>query len=197
MTPKAPELLLHVKVTRPDPSKLRLEVRAENVSSTDLYWLNRFWTMTKGGQSAWDPRGPYRTVKDGILRFLYGAAPVPPNTMVNTRYIPHATMIPPGGSTEIVTEVAVAVEEFALFEPPGPKTQYELLDVESVAVIAHYVAPGEGVVIVPSFIDPAFFWVKTGDPKVRVAEALGTTDRIPARVRKEEIARTLLTSEKP
>lgn len=198
MPTHAPELLLHVKVTFPDPSKLRVDIRAENTSPTDLYWLNKFWTMTKDGKTVWDARGPYRHELAGILRLLYGAAPVPPYTAVNTRYIPHATLIPPGGSTDVHTEVSLPVEEFALFEPPNAKTEYEPVEVESVAVIAHYVAPGDGIVIVPSFVDPAFFWVKAPDQKVRVAEAIVVTERkIPVRRRKDVIARVRLSNEKP
>jgi hypothetical protein len=198
MPTHAPELLLHVKVTLTDPSKLRVDIRAENVSQTDLYWLNKFWTMTKDGQTVLDPRGPYRHELAGILRLLYGAAPVPPYSAVNTRYIPHATMIPPGKSVDVQTEVPIPVEEFALFQPPNAQTEYELVEVESVAVIAHYVAPGEGIVIVPSFVDPAYFWVKAPDQKVRVAEAIVTTDRkIPVRRRKDPIARVRLSNETP
>jgi hypothetical protein len=198
MPTHAPELLLHVKVTLPDPSKLRVDIRAENASQTDLYWLNRFWTMTRDGQTVWDARGPYRYELGGILRLLYGAAPVPPYTAVNTRYIPHATMIPPGGFTEVHSEIPVPVEEFALFEPPNARTEYELVEVESVAVIAHYVAPGDGIVIVPSFVDPAYFWVKAPDQSVRVAEAIVATEKkIPVRRRKDPIARVLVSSELP
>jgi hypothetical protein len=194
----APELVLHVQVTLADPAKLRVDIRAENRAAHDLYWLNMFWTMVKGGKTAWDPRGPYRYEKDGILRLLYGAAPVPPDTDVSNRCIPQATLIPAGGAAEIHTELAVPVDEFALFEPPGATTEYEVVEVESVAVIAHYVAPGEGVAIAPSFVDPAYFWIKAGDPKVRVAEAIVKADRkIPVRRRKDVIARVLLASELP
>ncbi len=143
-------------------------------------------------------KGPYRHEKKGILRLLYGAAPVPPYTAVNTRYIAHATMIPPGGFTEVHTEISLPTEEFALFEPPDAQTEYELVEAESVAVIAHYVAPGEGIVIAPSFVDPAYFWVKAPDQKVRVAEAIVTAERkIPVRRRKDPIARVLLSNEVP
>ncbi|MFS8064815.1 MAG: hypothetical protein ACMG6S_00460 [Byssovorax sp.] len=198
MTTYAPELVLHIQVSFSDPAKLRVDVRAENRSQHEIYWLNRFWTVVKGGQTAWDPRGPYRHEKGGVLRLLYGVAPVPSGTDVNNRYIPQATRIAPGAAAEEHTEIAVPVEEFALFEPPSAKTEYELVEVESVAVIAHYVAPGDGIVIAPSFVDPAYFWVKAPDQKVRVAEAIVAADRkIPVRRRKDEIARVLLSNEKP
>lgn len=198
MTTPAPALVLHVQVSFPDPAKLRVDIRAENRSSQEIYWLNKFWTMVKGGKTAWDPRGPYRFEKGGILRLLYGVAPVPRDTDVNNRYIPQATLIAPGAAAEVHSELAIPVEEFALFEPPNAKTEYELVEVESVAVIAHYVAPGAGIVIAPSFVDPAYFWVKAPDQSVRVAESVVTTARkIPVRRRKDEIARVLLANEKP
>lgn len=198
MTTHAPDLVLHVQVSFPDPAKLRVDIRAENRSPHEIYWLNRFWTMIKGGKTAWDPRGPYRFEKGGILRLLYGVAPVPNDTDVSNRYIPQATRIAPGSAADEHTELALPVEEFALFEPPNAATEYEPAEAESVAVIAHYVAPGEGIVIAPSFVDPAYFWVKAPDQKVRVAEAIIATDRrIPVRRRKDPITRILLSTELP
>ena len=198
MTTHVSELVLHVQVSSPEPAKLRVDIRAENRSPHEIYWLNKLWTVVKGGKTAWDPRGPYRYEKGGILRLLYGAAPVPSNVDVNNRYIPQATLIAPGGAAEEHTELAVPVEEFAPFEPPNAQTEYDLVEAESVAVIAHYVAPGEGIVIAPSFVDPAYFWVKAPDQKVRVAEAIVPLERkIPVRRRKDPIARVLLASEMP
>jgi hypothetical protein len=198
MTTKAPELALQVQVSFIDSSRIRVAVRAENRGREDLYWLNKIWTTAKGGQAVWEPRAPYRYEKGGILRLLYGAAPTPPNTLVNNRYIPQATRILPGTAAEEHAELALPVEEFSAFQAPTASTEYELVEAESVAVIAHYVAPGEGIVIAPSFIDPAFFWVKAPDQKVRVAEAIVTAERkIPVRRRKDPIARALLANEVP
>jgi hypothetical protein len=198
MTTKAPELVLQVHVSFLDSTRIRVDIRAENRSSGDLYWLDKIWTMLKGGKMGWEPRAPYRYEKAGILRLLYGVAPTPPNTQVNNRYIPQATRIPPGGAAEEHVELALPVEEFAPFQPPNAQTEYELVEVDKVAVIAHYVAPGEGIVIAPSFVDPAYFWVKAPDQKVRVAEAVVTAEKkIAVRRRKDEIARVLLAGEVP
>lgn len=198
MTTKAPELALQVQVSFIDASRLRVGIRAENHTQGDLYWLSKIWTMTKSGKPGWEPRAPYRYERAGILRLLYGVAPTPPNTMVSNRYIPQAVKIAPGGAAEEHLELPLPVEEFAPFQPPNGHTEYELIEAGSVAVIAHYVAPGEGIVIAPSFVDPAYFWVKAPDQKVRVAESVVVAEKkIPVHRRKDEITRVLLSTEVP
>lgn len=191
----APELVLHLHLSRPEPRLLRVYIRAENTSSRELYWLNKQWTMAGGVRVAWDPRGPYRHEQGGILRLLYGAAPVPPNMFVNSLYIPHATRIEPGGAAEVGAEINVPVVEFALFQPPSDATEYEAIEVHLLAVIAHYVVAEDGILIGPSFVDPAYFSVSAPEQLVRVAEAVIETDAIPVHRRRDPIARAQLQEE--
>lgn len=195
MIMNAPELVLHLHVSRPEAQLLRVDIRAENTSSRELYWLNKHWTTSGRGQVAWDPQGPYRHEQGGILRLLYGAAPVPPNMFVNNRYIPHATRIDAGSAADVRAEVIVPVEEFALFEPPSDAAEYGEIEAHFLAVIAHYVVAEDGILINPSFVDPTYFWVRAPNQLVRVAEAVIETDAIPVRRRRDTIARAQLQEE--
>jgi len=195
MIMNTPELVLHIHASQPEPSLLWVDIRAENTSSRELYWLNKHWTTLRRGQVAWDPRGPYRHEQGGILRLLYGAAPEPPNKSVYNRYIPHATRIDAGGAADVRAKMILPVEEFALFESPSDETEYDEIEARFLAVIAHYVVPKDVLSIDPSFVDPAYFWVSAPDQLVRVAEAVIGTDAIPVRRRRDTIARAQLQAE--
>lgn len=191
-------LLLQVNAAlNGDRSKLVVQIEARNTLAHEVYWLNRFWRALPGGKREWDPRGPYRFELAGALRLLYGAAPVPPNTMVNNRFIPHGTRIDPGATAQVQEEIALPTQEFTIFEPPGPGTEYEPVEATNLAVIAHYVSPGERVKVEPSYIEPKYWFVRAPDQVVAVAYAVQKTDKIPVLRRKDPITRALLPGESP
>lgn len=188
-------LHLHVTTTTADPATTRVLVRAENHGDCEVYWLNRFWTGGPDG-AAWDPRGPYRHEQAGVLRLLYGAAPVPANTLVSARYVPHATRIAGGAAVTVEVELVAPVTEFALFNPPNARSEYDEVTARELAVIAHYVLPSEGVSVGPSHIDAAYFFVRMGSPHLRVAEAVVPVVPIDVRRRRDPIARVQLSTER-
>ncbi|MFT3764206.1 MAG: hypothetical protein QM820_01600 [Minicystis sp.] len=151
--------------------------------------------MLPGGVAGWEARAPYRFEQGGTVRLVYGPAPVPRNAMVNNRYIPHATRIPAGGVVHVKDEIALPMDEFSPFHPRRDDSPIEDVEASKLAVIAHWVAPGPGVSIEPSFIDKAYFFVKAPDQKVSTSLVVKPIDKVQVRRRKDTITRPLLPGE--
>ena len=168
---------------------LLLEVICRNRSEEALFTLDRHWTQNDQGKPVWDPRAPYRFIHPGSLHVLFGCAPIFDNMSVSNMYIPHATRILPGSEILLRGSIPIPVKEYSPFFPDRADTEYERLQLSSVAVIVQYVLPDSRCKIDPSFIDPAAWWVRA--PFDATLSARGETQVAPFEAirRKDAIAR--------
>lgn len=201
-----------------DGAKLTLDLLVANRHAHEVYFLHRFWKMAKvapsvpaGGvdlgkatgqlassgpiRMVWDERGPYRFEQGGILRVVFGPAPVPRFGSVSNRQIPFASRIEPGKSAHFEVSLDAPVTEFALFDPPPPDVEYEEIEVKRIAVVVFGVAPGERVKVKPCPIDEAYFQVDAPDPLMVPTFGDVPVDALPVRRRKDPITRYLLPGE--
>jgi len=97
---------------------------------------------------------------DGFAHVLKGIAVLPPDRDVNTRVIPIAAPLPPGGTMERVLEVPLPLAETSPYYPDLPLREYELIDIQGVTLTVEFMRRAvEGFAAEPAPDAPDLFRV--------------------------------------
>jgi hypothetical protein len=96
----------------PDHS-LSIDLRVTNLAGVDVYVLDRMWRLDAASRVVVDAQPFYRFVRDGSLRFLLGAAPLPRRHSVLFRNVPHATLLTPRSSRQRTIKIKEPIKEYS------------------------------------------------------------------------------------
>lgn len=92
-----------------------IHFRLHNEGDRAIYVYDRGTWGGPGGARIDDPEAPYRFVRDGRLRILYGDCPLPQRMFVTTHHVSVCTRIEPGASLERVARVPAPIVEHSAY----------------------------------------------------------------------------------
>lgn len=128
-------------------NELSIHYTLTSRSNADLWVLDRLWKLSSNATSA-DPEAVYRFERDGKLRLLLGAAPLPRRSTVTFRVVPYARRLPAQGTLEGDLTVSLPVPEYSVYftSPRGDEhPSYESKHVERVALLVQYIVAGPDI----------------------------------------------------
>lgn len=132
---------------------LAIQLRIENATQTDILVLDRLWTLDKANQPALDPHLAYRFERDGSLRVLLGAAPLPRLKHALYRNVPLATLVPAGKALDREIVLAPPLREYSIYFPEVDPEAYEGKAATTAVLIVEYVNVTPAIIVTPSPVD--------------------------------------------
>jgi hypothetical protein len=134
---------------------LAIRARIENASAADILVLDRLWKLDKSNQKALDLELAYRFEREGSLRVLLGAAPLPRAKNVTYRNVPWATRVPAGRALERELILAPPIKEYSIYFPEVDPERYETKAITAAHLIIDYLAVTDKLTLRPSSADPS------------------------------------------
>lgn len=185
-----------------------IEVELENGGATDLYLFDRLWKL--GDTFAPEPEPHvYTYVRDGFVRFLLGAAPLPRIKCVTLRLIPDVSVLLPG--KKVTRKLALTpferegvttgeVREHSEYFPVTKETPWRKVEARRACVLVHYFESEERPAASPSRVfDDAFHLDRpvamAQEAKVACSEPVSCT--LTVMQREDEFERPTLPGEAP
>ncbi len=132
---------------------LLIRARIENADAADILVLDRLWKQDKANHPQLDPELAYRFERDGSLRVLLGAAPLPRLKHALYRNVPWATRVPAGKALEREVTLAPPLKEYSIYFPEESPQSYEPKTVALVYLLVDYLVVTPDLVITPSPVD--------------------------------------------
>jgi hypothetical protein len=183
------------------PSReLSIRARIENAGADDILVLDRLWKLDKANKRALDPELAYRFERDGSLRVLLGAAPLPRLKSALYRNVPMATRVPAGKALEREITLVAPLKEYSVYFPEIDPRSYETRTDTRVFLVVDYLVARPDLVIHPSPLDPSALEIDNPVLALAGAERLIHADAIDAIEvlrRTDELDRLTLPGEAP
>ncbi len=183
------------------PSReLSIRARIENAGADDILVLDRLWKLDKANKRALDPQLAYRFERDGSLRVLLGAAPLPRLKSALYRNVPMATRVPAGKVLEREITLVAPLKEYSVYFPEIDPRSYETRTDTRVFLVVDYLVARPDLVIHPSPLDPSALEIDNPVLALAGAERLihaDTIDAIEVLRRTDELDRLTLPGEAP
>jgi hypothetical protein len=178
---------------------LSIRARLENAGAADILVLDRLWVL-EGGQKAIDPEHVYRFERDGSLRLLLGAAPLPRMKSALYRNVPMGTRVPAKAALDREILVPAPLQEYSVYFPVTDPARVETKTVSTVHLVVEYLVVTPELVTRASAMDAAA--VEIDNPVFALAGAVrlvqtGTVGPLEVARRTDEFDRMLLPGEKP
>jgi hypothetical protein len=179
---------------------LAIRARIENAGTADILVLDRLWKLDKASKPMLDPALAYLFERDGSLRVLLGAAPLPRLKHALYRNVPMATRVPAGKALEREITLAPPLKEYSVYfpevDPPSHETKIDTL----AYLVVEYLVATPDLVVTPSPLDPTALQIENPVLALTAAARLIHSDTIePVEVvrRTDEFDRLTLPGEAP
>lgn len=183
------------------PSReLAIRARIENAGAADILVLDRLWKLDAASKRALDPELAYRFERDGSLRILLGAAPLPRLKSALYRNVPMATRVPAGKALEREITLVAPLQEYSVYFPERDPRSYAPRTDTRVHLVIDYLVARPDLVIHPSPLDPSALEIDNPVLALAGAERLIHSDTVePVEVmrRTDEFDRLTLPGEAP
>jgi hypothetical protein len=177
---------------------VKVEARLENHGTGEIFVFDRLWTLDSSSRQAPDREGAYRFVRDGTLRLLLGPCPLPRRWQVTYRNVPHASLVPPGGSLALAISSAGPVGEHGAYFPEPPGSATTKVHVERVELVVQYAEAPRDLAAAPSGLFPgAFVLPAAALDGLRSAVAPSPRVELDVLRRADDFDRLTLPGEKP
>lgn len=176
---------------------LAVRARIENASAADILVLDRLWKLEKGNKSL-DLELAYRFERDGVLRILLGAAPLPRGKSVTYRNVPLATLVPAGRALERELVLAPPIKEYSIYFPEVDPERYEVKKAKSTCLVIDYVPVKPELSFRPSAADATAHEIANPVVALSSAERLihrEDTDGLEVKRRTDQLDRLALPGE--
>lgn len=132
---------------------LSIRARIENAGATDILVLDRLWKLDASSKKALDAEHVYRFERDGSLRLLLGAAPLPRLKSVLYRNVPMATRVPARSALDRDITIMAPLTEYSVYFPGTDPTHRETKSDTTVHLIVDYLVADAKLVTHPSPLD--------------------------------------------
>ena len=127
------------------PNSLSIHYTVRSLSNSQIWVLDRPWTGSANKVSL-DSEGAYRFERNGELRLLLGAAPLPRRSPVLLRVMPYVRPLPAHGVLEGDLSMPVPVPEYSVYfaqprtgvDPSAVKATHT----ERVTLLVQYIVAG-------------------------------------------------------
>lgn len=109
---------LQASASKLDDKTWKIDLQIENGGTSTVFIYDRLWDLNQGKHVP-DAEPCYRFERNGALRLLFGAAPLPRKYTTTYRNVPHTTMLSPGESKKHTLVLVSPVHEHSpYFVPP-------------------------------------------------------------------------------
>jgi len=179
---------------------LAIQARIENAGSDDILVLDRLWRLDRANQRTLDPELAYRFERDGSLRVLFGAAPLPRLKTVTYRNVPMATRVPAGKALEREISLAGPLREYSVYFPEIDPQSYEPKTATLIYLVLDYLVARPDLVLHPSPLDATALEIENPVLALAGAARLSHSEQIPGFEvlrRTDEFDRLTLPNEAP
>jgi hypothetical protein len=119
--------------------QFRVHARIVNAGNKDIYVFDRIWKQNRSGKIDPDPERFYRYERDGELRLLLGAAPMPRFKTVTYQNIPFATLVKAGSILELDETMSMPVKEYSVYFPETSQSGFKPAKVNRILLIVQFV----------------------------------------------------------